>query len=128
MDRESVERVASEVVDGALAVHKALGPGLLESTYESCLAYELHERGLSVERQLELPVIYRSVRIDAGYRIDMLVERCVVIELKAVERTLPVHEAQLLAYLRLSGHRLGFLINFHVPLLRDGIKRMVDRY
>ena len=128
MNRESVERVASEVVDGALAVHKALGPGLLESTYESCLAYELHERGLSVETQLELPVIYRGVRIDAGYRIDMLVERCVVIELKAVERTLPVHEAQLLAYLRLSGHRLAFLINLHVPLLRDGIDRMVDRY
>ena len=128
MDRGEIDRRASHVVDAAIAVHTALGPGLLESTYESCLAYELRSRGLVVRRQLPLPVIYRGVRIDAAYRLDMVVDGTIVIELKTVTRLLPVHEAQLLSYLRLGDYRLGFLINFHVPLLKDGIRRMVNGF
>lgn len=119
-----VERVATQVVDAAFAVHSTLGPGLLESVYEVCLAYELTKRGLKVERQLALPVVYDDLRLEAGFRLDLLVERCLVVELKAVEAFVPVHTAQLLTYLKLSGHRLGFLINFNVPLLKDGIKRL----
>ncbi len=119
-----VERVATQVVDAAFAVHSTLGPGLLESVYEVCLAYELTKRGLKVERQLPLPVVYDNLCLEAGFRLDLLVERCLVVELKAVEFLLPVHTAQLLTYLKLSGHRLGFLINFNVPLLKDGIKRL----
>ena len=100
---------------------------MLESTYEACLVYELIERGIAVERQKTLPVIYRGVRIDCGYRIDLLVADSVIVELKAVERLLPVHEAQLLTYLRLSGHHIGRLLNFNVPLMKDGIKRMVHQ-
>lgn len=119
-----VERVATQVVDAAFAVHSTLGPGLLESVYEVCLAYELTKRGLKVERQLPLPVVYDNLCLEAGFRLDLLVERCLVVELKAVEFLLPVHTAQLLTYLKLSGHRLGFLINFNIPLLKDGIKRL----
>lgn len=119
-----VERVATQVVDAAFAVHSTLGPGLLESVYEVCLAYELTKRGLKVERQLPLPVVYDNLCLEAGFRLDLLVERCLVVELKAVEAFVPVHTAQLLTYLKLSGHRLGFLINFNVPLLKNGIKRL----
>ncbi len=108
-----------------MTVHKALGPGLLESTYEECLSFELGSRALGVRRQLPLPVIYRGVRLDAAYRLDMVIEDVVVVELKTVTKLLAVHEAQLLSYLRLGGYRLGFLINFHVPVLKDGIRRMV---
>jgi GxxExxY protein len=101
------------VLDAAFQVHSALGPGLLESAYEKCLAYELGKQGISTSSQVELPIIYDSKRIDAGYRIDMLVENLVIIELKAVERLLPIHEAQLLSYLRLAKKRLGLLINFN---------------
>lgn len=119
-----VERVATQVVDGAFAVHSTLGPGLLESVYEVCLAYELTKRGLKVERQLALPVVYDDLRLEAGFRLDLLVERCLVVELKAVEAFVPVHTAQLLTYLKLSGHRLGLLINFNVSLIKNGIKRL----
>lgn len=119
-----VERVATQVVDAAFVVHSTLGPGLLESVYEVCLAYELTKRGLKVERQLALPVVYDERCLEAGFRLDLLVERCLVVELKAVEVLLPVHTAQLLTYLKLSGHRLGLLINFNVPLIKDGIKRL----
>jgi len=121
----NVEETARVLVDAAFAVHKALGPGLLESVYEVCLCHELRLRRVSFQRQLELPVVYKDVRLDAGLRIDLLVADVVVVELKAVEKLLPVHEAQLLTYLKLTGHRLGLLINFNVPLIRDGIKRMV---
>jgi GxxExxY protein len=114
-----------QVVDAAMTVHSALGPGLLESAYEACLAYELRARGLRVLAQVPLPVVYRAVRIEVGYRLDLLVDGAVVVELKTVAKLLPIHEAQLLSYLRLSGIRVGLLINFHVPRLRDGIKRMV---
>jgi len=114
------------VVDGAMQVHSALGPGLLESAYELCLAHELRMRGIQVETQVAVPIIYKGFRLDAGYRIDLLVENEIVIEAKSVAKLLPVHEAQLLSYLRLANRRLGLLINFNIPHLRDGIKRMVN--
>jgi len=114
------------IVDCALRVHKALGPGLLESTYEACLLYELKEAGLKVESQKALPVIYKEVKLECGYRIDLLVENKVVIEIKSVDALNDVHLAQLLTYLKLSGNRLGYLINFNVSLLKSGIKRVVN--
>lgn len=120
-----VEQVGAAVVDAALAVHKALGPGLLESVYEACLIHELGLRQIPVQSQLILPVTYRDIRLEAGLRLDLLVDECVIVEVKAIEALLPVHEAQLLTYLKLTGHRLGFLINFNVPLLKSGIKRLV---
>jgi GxxExxY protein len=122
---EETNRVAREVVDSAFAVHTALGAGLIESVYEACLVHELHRRGLNAERQLSLPIVYQNLRLDAGLRLDMVVERCVVVELKAVEAVLPVHKAQLLTYLKLSGYRLGLLINFNTVLIKDGIHRII---
>ena len=119
------DRVAREVVHSAYAVHTALGPGLLESVYEQCLAQELVLRGLFVASQVAVPVEYKGVRTDAGFRIDLLVERLIVVEVKAVETALPIHQAQLLTYLRLSGYQLGLLINFNVRLLKNGIHRLV---
>ena len=106
-----IEAVAATIVDAAIKVHRALGPGLLESAYQQCLAYELRKRGLRVRCEDKLPIMYDGQRIDAGYRIDMLVEECVIVENKAVERLLPIHEAQLLTYLKLQGCKLGFLLN-----------------
>lgn len=114
------------VVDSAIKVHSALGPGLLESAYHACLAHELRQRGVRVLTQVDLPVVYDGKRIDVGYRIDMLVEDSVVVELKTVKKLLRVHEAQLLSYLRLGGYRVGLLINFHVDRLKDGIRRMTN--
>ena len=120
-----INEISGMAVDAAIKVHKALGPGLLGSAYEACLEYELKKRGLRVQRQLELPVVYAGVEIDAGYRIDLLVEDLVVIELKSVEKLEGIHEAQLLTYLELSGKKLGLLINFNVVRLKEGLKRMV---
>jgi len=119
------ERAASCIVDAAIKVHKALGSGLLESVYETCLAYELGHRGLRVETQVPLPVVYEGLTLDAGYRLDIVVEDIAVIELKALEKLGPIHDAQLLTYLKLSGRRLGFLLNFNVPLMKNGISRFV---
>ena len=119
--------IAREIVDAAFAVHSALGPGLLESVYEPCLSYGLETRHLAVQRQVELPVFYRDLRLDAGFRMDMVVDGLVVVEIKATERLLPVHEAQLLTYLKLSGHKLGLLINFNVTLIKLGIRRLIDK-
>ena len=119
-----IEEIGKQIVDAALRVHKALGPGLLESAYQTCLAYELRKRGLHVDCEVEQPVIYDNQRIEAGYRLDMLIEGCVIVENKAVESILPIHQAQLLTYLRLRNCSLGYLINWHVPLIKDGIKRM----
>lgn len=121
-----INEVTGQVVDAAIRVHSAIGPGLLESAYTACLAHELESREVRCVSQLPLPVVYRGKRIDIGYRVDLLVEDSVVVELKAVARMLPVHEAQLLSYLRLGGFKVGLLINFHVPRLRDGIKRMMN--
>jgi GxxExxY protein len=119
------DRIARDVVDAAMAVHRALGPGLLESTYEVCLAHELEKRDRVVRTQVALPVVYGEVKLDAGYRIDLMVDNAVIVEIKSIEALAPIHDAQLLTYLRLSNRRLGFLINFNVPLLKPGIKRMV---
>ena len=122
---DEIERVAKHVVDAAFKLHTFFGPGLLESAYEACLAYELAKRGLTIETQVTVPLIYEEVRLDAGFRIDVLMNRCVLIEVKAVEKILPVFEAQVLTYLKLTGIRLGFLINFNTKLIKDGIKRVV---
>jgi GxxExxY protein len=119
-----VNRIAREIVDAAYCVHSNLGPGLLESVYENCLAYELNKRGLRISQQLSLPIIYDGNQLDSGLRLDFLVEECVIVELKAVERLLPVHHAQVLTYLKLTGYRLGLLINFNVSIIRNGIKRI----
>jgi GxxExxY protein len=122
------EDVTQRIIHAATKVHTALGAGLLESTYALCLFHELCLTGMHFEHQLQLPVVYRGVRLDAGYRIDFLVENCVIVELKAVEKLLPVHTAQLLSYLKLSEHPVGLLINFNVPHLRQGLKRVVHGY
>ena len=125
-DRLAIDLRVGQVVDAAMRVHTALGPGLLEGAYQACLAQELRWRGTAVRSQVVLPVTYRNAIIDLGYRVDLLVDEVIVVELKAVTKLLPIHEAQLLSYLKLSGYRAGLLINFHVPLLKDGIKRMVN--
>jgi GxxExxY protein len=117
--------IGTLVLDAAFEVHKNLGPGLLESTYEACLAFELLGRGVVVETQLPLPVIYKEVKLDCGYRIDLRVERKVIVEIKSVEALNDVHMAQVLTYMKLSGIKLGYLVNFNVKLLKNGIKRIV---
>jgi GxxExxY protein len=121
-----VEEVAREIVDSAITVHRALGPGLLESAYQACLEHELHKRGLKVDCEVVLPVFYDDLKIDAGYRMDMIVEGCIVIENKTVDHLLPIHEAQLLTYLRLGHYKLGFLLNWKVGLMKHGIKRLAN--
>ena len=117
------DKLTGEIIGAAIEVHRWLGPGLLESAYEQALYHELVTRDLRFTRQIQLPLEYKGVRLDCDYRLDLVVDNTVIIELKAVEKILPVHEAQLLSYLRLSGLRLGLLINFHVPVLKDGIRR-----
>lgn len=128
MNAEELNRLTEAIIQAAIEVHRTLGPGLLESAYEACLAFELAQRGLKVERQKPLPVVYKDVRLDCGYRLDLLVEDKVIVEIKAVDQLLPVHEAQLLSYLRLSGCRVGLLINFNVKVLRSGIRRLVNDF
>lgn len=123
---EGLNKITEAIIGAAIAVHRALGPGLLESAYEACLAFELSERGLSVEKQKALPVVYREVRVDCGYRVDLLVEGCVIVELKSLEKLQPIHDAQLLSYLKLSGLHVGLLINFNTKILKDGIRRLVN--
>lgn len=124
--KERLDGITEQIIGGAIAVHKALGPGLLESAYEACLVYELRQRGLKVERQKELPIIYGEVKLDCGYRLDLFVEDSVIAELKAVDRLASIHEAQLLSYLKLANCRLGLLINFNVTLLKRGIRRLAN--
>jgi GxxExxY protein len=119
-------QIAEIVVDASFKIHTVLGPGLLESVYESALAYELQQRGLSVSRQQAVPVIYEDIKLDEGFRADLIVENLVIIELKSVEVVAPVHKKQLLTYLRLSDKRLGLLINFGSNLIKDGITRVVN--
>jgi GxxExxY protein len=120
-----VERVGKVVLDAAYKVHTTLGPGLLESVYETCLAYEIRESGVAVQIQVALPIVYEKLKIESGLRLDLLAEGCVIVEIKAVDVMHPVYQSQLLTYLKLSGLRLGFLINFNVPRLKNGITRMV---
>ena len=125
---KEIDQITEKIIGCAITVHKELGPGLLESAYEACLVYELSQLGLAVEKQKPLPVTYRSVKIDCGYRIDLLVEEQVVVELKAVEKLERIHEAQLLSYLKLSGYSVGLLINFNVEILTRGLKRIVNKF
>ena len=126
MDREALNHITSDIIGGAIQVHRTLGPGLLESAYEACLAYELAQQGMNFEQQKPLPLVYREVTLDCGYRLDLLVEECVVVEIKSVDSILPIHQAQLLSYLKLSGCEVGLLINFNVKVLKEGICRMVN--
>lgn len=122
---ESINQISGQIVDAAMKVHSALGPGLLESAYEAAMLHELRKRGVNALGQGILPVVYDGVEIDAGYRIDLLVENCVIVELKSVEKMIPLFEAQILTYLKLSGLHIGLLMNFNVQHMKDGIKRLI---
>jgi GxxExxY protein len=124
----SLNELTNLVIGACIEIHNKLGPGLLESAYEECLCYELAQRGLRFTRQQPLPVVYKGVRLDCGYQIDVVVENAVILELKTVEHLLPIHQAQLLTYLKLTGLSLGLLLNFNVPVLKHGIKRVVNHY
>jgi GxxExxY protein len=125
MISSDVEKIATEIVDAAITVHRTLGPGLLESAYQLCLFHELSKRGFTVDKEIVLPILYDGILIESGYRIDMRVNNCILIENKTVDQLLPIHEAQLLTYMRLSNIHLGFLLNWKVKLMKDGIKRMI---
>nr|WP_319572918.1 GxxExxY protein [uncultured Draconibacterium sp.] len=128
ISKTEIEKIGKQIVDAAFEVHSELGPSLLESVYEICLVEELKERGLTVERQVKLPVVYKDKILQKEFIIDILVEKCVIIELKAVEMLLPVHEVQTLTYMKLADMKLGYLINFNVPLIKQGIKRKINGY
>lgn len=123
---QNIEEIGKKIVNAAIKVHRALGPGLLESVYQKCLTYELEKKGLGVRCEVPLPVQYEDIKIDAGFRADMIIEDLVIIENKTVDQIAPIHEAQLLTYLKITDINLGFLLNWNVPLMRDGIKRMVN--
>lgn len=127
-EQENLNRITESIIGAAIEVHRALGPGLLESAYEACLAFELAQRGLQVEQQKPLPVVYQGVRLNCGYRLDLFVEEAVIVEVKAVERLMAIHQAQLLSYLKLSGCKVGLLLNFNVRVLKDGIHRVVNNF
>ncbi|OQY20796.1 MAG: GxxExxY protein [Anaerolineaceae bacterium 4572_32.2] len=124
-DRVELNELTGQIIGAAIEVHRHLGPGLLESAYETCLAYELRQLGLAIERQKSLSLTYKEIRLDQGYRIDLLVEQKVIVELEVVEQITPVHEAQVLSYLRFSGCKVGLLLNFNTKLLKDGIRRFI---
>ncbi|HEX7542000.1 MAG TPA: GxxExxY protein [Anaerolineales bacterium] len=121
-----MNKITEAIIGAAIDVHRALGPGLLESAYQACLAYELIERGRKVEQQKALPIVYKNIHLDAGYRLDLLIDDKVIVEIKSVDSIAPIHEAQLLSYLRLSKKKVGLIINFNVKVLRYGIRRLVD--
>ncbi len=127
-EKTELDRITETIIGAAIKVHRALGPGLLESAYAACLAFEIADNGLKVETEKPLPVVYRQVKVDCGYRLDLLVEEKVIVEIKAVERLMPIHQAQLLSYLKLSGVKVGLLINFNVMLLKHGIQRVVNDF
>ena len=120
-----INQITEKIIGCAIEVHKKLGPGLLESAYEECLSYELKSAGFAIERQVPVPVVYKEIKLEYGYRIDILVERTVIIELKAIDAFAPVHEAQILTYMKFANKRIGLLINFYVTLLKEGIKRYI---
>jgi GxxExxY protein len=125
-EREELDKITQTIIGTAIQVHQALGPGLLESAYEACLAYDLGELGYKVEKQKPLPLIYKKVMLDCAYRLDILVEDKVIVEIKAVDQVIPIHQAQVLSYLKLSGFKVGLLINFNVKLLKNGIQRIIN--
>lgn len=123
-----MNELSGRIIGAAIEVHRALGPGLLESAYEECLCYELSSRKIRVQRQKPLPLVYKNVKLDCGYRLDIVVENEIILELKACDYIEEIHKAQLLTYLKVSGIKLGFLLNFNVPVMREGIVRMVNNY
>lgn len=125
---EQMNRLTGAIIGAAIEVHRLLGPGLLESAYEACLAFELKELGLKVERQVELPLCYKRMNLDCGYRLDLIVNDAIIVEVKAVNGVAPIHHAQLTSYLKLSGCKVGLLINFNVMMLKDGIIRIVNKF
>jgi GxxExxY protein len=127
LDGGPLNCTTGRIVGAAIQVHSVLGPGLMESVYETCLAFELREQGLFVQTQVPVPVVYKSISLDAGYRADMVVEHAIVVDIKSVSRLLPVHKAQVLTYLKLLDRRIGLLLNFYVPVMSDGIRRVVNR-
>jgi GxxExxY protein len=128
LTKEEYNRITETIIGAAIEVHRQLGPGLLESAYEACLAYELIQRSLKIERQKELPLKYKEVSLDCGYRMDLLVADCVVVEIKATEQVSPLHEAQVISYLKLSGCKVGLLINFNATTLIGGVRRLVNGF
>ncbi len=126
--RDELNAISGKIIECAITVHKELGPGMLEGAYQVCLIHELVKAGFGIDAEVVLPIHYQGLRLNAGYRIDLLVDGSVIVELKAIERVLPVHEAQLLSYLRMSGLKLGLLINFNSRLLRDGVRRVVNSF
>ena len=118
-----INQLTAEIIKCAINVHRILGPGLLESAYEECLAYELKNAGLQIQRQLAVPIVFKEIKLECGYRIDILVENCVIIELKSVDQLAPIHEAQILTYLKFSNKKIGLLMNFNVTILKNGLKR-----
>lgn len=127
-EEKSINQITEKIIGCAIEVHKALGPGLLESAYEKCLCFELQQKRLKFEQQVPLPVTYKYVKLDCGYRMDIVVEDLVIVEVKAVERLIPVHDAQLLSYLKLHDKKVGLLMNFHVSILKNGLKRIVNNF
>jgi GxxExxY protein len=125
-EEAKLNKITGDIIGAAIEVHRALGPGLLESAYEACSAYELVQQGLKVEQQKPIPVVYKEIRLDCGYRLDLLVENEVIVEVKSVDELAPIHSAQLLSYLRLSGCKVGLLINFNVEILKHGIRRLAN--
>ncbi len=129
MDQEErLNKITETIIGVAIGIHKALGPGLLESAYEACMVYDLTQAGLRVEQQKSLPVVYREVKLECGYRLDLLVEKEVIVEIKSIEKFLPIHKAQLMSYLKLADCKVGLLINFNVEILKDGIQRVVNNF
>ena len=128
LEKAELDRLTEQIIGAGIEVHRTLGPGLLESAYEACLAFELTERNINFEQQKPLPVVYHKVKLDTGYRLDLLVEGTVIVEVKAVDQLAPIHKAQLLSYLKLSGCKVGLLINFNVNVLKHGIHRVVNDY
>lgn len=127
-EKDRLDQITRRIIGAAIEVHKVLGPGLLESAYEVCVAYELRQLGIKVEQQKPLPVIYKDVKLDCGYRLDLVIEDSVIVEVKAIEQLASIHDAQLISYLRLADKRVGLLINFHVQLLKNGVRRIVNNF
>ncbi len=127
-EKDRLDQITGGIIGAMIEVHKTLGPGLLESAYQACLAYELRQLAYKVEQQKPLAVIYKDVKLDCGYRLDLVVEDAVIVEIKAIEQLAPIHDAQVISYLRLADKRVGLLINFHVSLLKNGIKRIVNNF
>jgi GxxExxY protein len=127
-EKDRLDSITRRIIGAAIELHRRLGPGRLESAYETCLAFELRQMGLKIEQQKALPVVYRDVKLDCGYRLDLVVEDSVLVQIKAIEQRAPIHDAQLLSYLRLSEKRVSLLINFHVRVLKNGLRRIVNEF